>query len=100
MTIAEASVLVGRMKGYWPQMYLVDDGLDVWLDYFSRLEFDAAVEALGHLARERPKPPAVYDFVQAVEGETKRRFKCPECGIGWPTQERCDEHVANVHWDV
>jgi hypothetical protein len=91
MTLDEATVLVGRMKGYWPRMYLVDDSLDVWIDFFKGLEFETAVGALGRLARERHTPPAVFDFVQAIEGESKRRFKCPECGIGWPTQERCDE---------
>lgn len=97
MNTDEATVLVGRMKGYWPRMYLVDDGLDVWLDYFRDQDFEMAVQALQQLARERERPPAVYDFVQAIEGESKRRFKCPVCGIGWPSQERCDEHVENVH---
>lgn len=97
MTPEEARVLVGRLKGSWPRMYLVDDGLDVWLDYFSEQDFDLAVAALRVLSRERPHPPAVSDFVTAIEGQGKYRFKCPVCGIGWPSQARCDEHVENIH---
>lgn len=97
MTREEATVLVGRMRGSWPRMYLIDDGLDVWLDYFSEQDFDVAVAALRRLSRERPNAPAISDFVEAIEGESKYRFKCPQCGTGWPTQSRCQEHVENVH---
>lgn len=97
MTLEEATVLVGRMRGTWPSMYLVDDGLDVWVDYFLEQDFDTAVIALHTLSRTLGKPPALRDFVELIEGERKRRFKCPVCDLGFPTQERMVEHLEIIH---
>ena len=100
MTPEEASVLVGRMRGTWPRMYIVDDGLDVWLDYFARHDFDLAYLALRKLTEALDRVPGIKDFADIIEGEKTHRVKCPHCGIGWPSEARLAEHVENVHYDL
>lgn len=98
MELDEANVLVGRMRGTWPKMYLVDDGLDVWLDYYVKQDFDLAYLALRKLTETLAFPPSIKDFVDAIEGEAAHRVKCPKCGLGFRTEARMEEHVGNVHW--
>jgi len=98
MTPEEASVLVGRMRGTWPRMYLVDDGLDVWLDYFIRHDFDLSYLALRKLTETLDRVPMIKDFVDIIEGERKHRVKCPHCGLGFRTPGRVQEHQESVHW--
>jgi hypothetical protein len=98
VNLEEAGVIVGRMRGTWPRMYLVDDGLDVWTDYFLEQDFEPVVFALHKLSKERATPPAIKDFADVVEGENAHRFKCPHCGLGFKTEARVQEHVENIHW--
>lgn len=100
MTLDEARVIVGRMRGTWPRMYLVDDGLDVWTDYFLGQDFDSAVAALHKLSRELAAPPSIKDFVDAIEGDWRRAHKCPHCGLGFASDARVEEHVGHIHWEV
>lgn len=98
MTVDEASVLVERMRGTWPRMYLVGGGLDVWHDFFSRRDFDACFTALQKIAVRHREPPAIYDFAQEIDGEASRKFKCPECRLGLPSPAALRDHFDNVHW--
>jgi hypothetical protein len=98
VTVDEASVLVARMRGTWPRMYLVGGALDVWHDFFSRRDFATCVAALQKLAVTFKDPPAIYDFAQAIDGDRSQKFKCPTCGIGHPSPAGLSEHFDNVHW--
>jgi predicted RNA-binding Zn-ribbon protein involved in translation (DUF1610 family) len=69
-----------------------------WGEFLQQYSVQDATRALTILQRKSEKIPTQAAFTDIIEGEANHRFKCPTCGIGYKTQARVDEHIANVHW--
>lgn len=98
MIEAEARELTFRIRSTWTGSFMDDEMISHWTEFLQGYSLEDAVRAFAILQRTSRKIPSQPDFVDAIEGEASQRFKCPTCGIGWRTQERMEEHVANVHW--
>ena len=99
MNHLEAHEVAVRIRTSWTGSFLNDEMLVHWTEFLQQYGVEDATRALDLLQRSSERVPTTAAFADAVEGERRRRSKCPACGLGFPSEERVQDHLANVHWE-